>query len=111
MKKFTRTLLVALAIIISGNLPVLAITGTYHLHGGYEQTFDQFVNRGHVDIIISGDGSSDLDLYVWVGDSLYKSESNSDDEKVCLSIRRSGNIRIKVVNRGYYANNYELKIK
>lgn len=132
MKKLATTMFLAFIIVglfLLGNLPASAASSTnsisesesitnfagygdeFRLYGNYKQTFTRFVNRGHVDILISGDGSTDLDLYVYVGDTVYKSDGNSDDEKVCLSIGRSGYIKIVVVNRGNSANDYQLIIK
>jgi hypothetical protein len=88
------------------------IDGSYRIYGRETDVFEKHVNRGHVDIVLTGDGSTDLDLYVYVGDTRYSSDGNSDDEKVCLgNITRSGYITIKVVNRGSYANDYRLTIK
>jgi hypothetical protein len=81
-----------------------------HAHSAHE--FRHFVNRGQVDILISGDGSTDLDLYVYIGGEWEISDGDGDDEKVCLSnIVRSGFITIRIVNRGDYTNKYSLKIK
>lgn len=118
-----------IALIVLGNLPILANTNStaevtsiistansswccYSISGKDTDQFNIFVNRGHVDVLIIGDGSSDLDLYVYIGDTVYKSDGNSDDEKVCLgTITRSGNIRIRVVNRGWNSNEYQLILK
>jgi hypothetical protein len=120
-----------IALIVLGSFPVFASGNTtmttdnvnfintlnyagdeYRVRGNYKQTFNRFVNRGHVDILITGDGSTDLDLYVYAGNTLIgSSDGSSDDEKVCLKISRSGNIRIVVINRGSYANDYQLILK
>jgi hypothetical protein len=130
MKKLTTALV--LALFVSGSLPVPANANStveaaglinpagysatasdrYRIYGSGSHEFKRFVNRGHVDILVVGDGSTDLDLYVYIGGEREVSDGNSDDEKVCLSsITRSGYITIKVVNRGGYANNYWLIIK
>ena len=96
MKKLA-TLIIAL--IVLGSLPPLAsantntttetttfnnmlnLGGSYSIPGNSTHTFTRDVNRGHVDVLITGDGSTDLDLYVYIGGRWLKSDSNSDDEK------------------------------
>lgn len=61
-------------------------------------------------VAISGDGDSDLDLYVRDenGNLICYSESNGDDEWCRWTPRWSGNFVIRVVNRGI-ANQYVLR--
>lgn len=118
------TVLVNLPVTAMANAaPIIEATGIitaasyksseHRIYGNDVDNFNVFLNRGHVDILIIGDGSSDLDLYIYDANGLAgKSQANSDDEKVCLSnIIKSGYFKIKVVNRGNYANDYRLIIK
>lgn len=130
MKKITTIMFIALTVL--GTLPIFASANTnltsevanfmnastlgggyYRVFGKSTQDFTVYLYEGHTDVIISGDGSTDLDLFVYDGDgNRFASAGNSDDEKVCLSnIYRRGNFTIRVVNRGYYANDYQLIIK
>jgi hypothetical protein len=61
-------------------------------------------------VMISGDGDSDLDLYVRdeAGNMICYSESNGDDEWCRWTPRWTGNFTIRVVNRGV-ANQYVLR--
>lgn len=63
-----------------------------------------------VDIEITGNGETDLDLYVYDGSDRYitGSENASDDELAELEILRGGYFYIAVVNKGNAANEYEL---
>lgn len=130
MKKITTILFIALTVL--GSLPIFAVANTnltsefsnlvnssaigsgyYRIYGKQTDEFTVFLYEGHTDILISGDGSTDLDLYVYDGEGNRRgSQSNSDDEKVCLNpIVRRGYFTIRVVNRGSYANDYRLTIK
>jgi hypothetical protein len=134
MRKLTTTMFIALIIaglIVMGNLPVMAanttsttesasfsnalnfLDGSYRLPGNTIHTFKYSLNRGHVDIVITGDGSTDLDLYVYDdgGRLVGSSDGNSDDEKVCLTIIRSSIFKVKVINRSSYANDYRIIVK
>ena len=128
MKKITTVLFVALVVL--GSLPVFAastsasamgslILPNMSTRGGYYRVYardtDQFtiyLARGHNDIVVTGDGSTDLDLYVYDGDGdRFDSAGNSDDEKVCLNVNRAGYFTVRIVNRGTIANDYQLIIK
>jgi len=71
-----------------------------------------YLNRGYARILISGDGDTDLDLYIYDGNGLAaKSESYGDDEAVNLTIYNGGYFVVKVVNRGKFYNDYTLVIQ
>jgi hypothetical protein len=65
-----------------------------------------------VRIELSGDGDTDLDMYVYSSDGslIDQLESYADSETSYVSAIRSGTIRIKVVNRGNVYNRYSLTI-
>jgi hypothetical protein len=61
-------------------------------------------------LAVSGDGDTDLDLYVYDenGNLVAKDDDNSDDCMVRFIPRWTGPFTVKVVNRGHYANRYTL---
>jgi hypothetical protein len=69
-----------------------------------------FVGREWEVLVVSGDGSTDLDLYVYDqnGNLVASDDDNSDDCMVRFVPRWTGDFTIKVVNRGRYANRYTL---
>jgi hypothetical protein len=74
------------------------------------RTFTVTVYTGtRVRVGVSGDGSTDLDLYVYDSDGLVSKDDDSTDEcRVNLVIYRSGQLTIKVVNRGRDYNEFNL---
>lgn len=69
-----------------------------------------FVGREWEELFVSGDGSTDLDLYVYDENNnlVAKDEDNTDDCVVRFIPRWTGDFTVKVVNRGRYANRYTL---
>jgi hypothetical protein len=62
--------------------------------------------------MISGDGDTDLDLYVYDSNGLIaRADSYSDDEIADLIIYNGGYFTVKVVNRGRVYNDYELIVR
>ena len=61
-------------------------------------------------VALSGDGDTDLDLYVFdeSGNLIASDEDGSDDCYVSWVPRWTGSFTIKVVNRGYVANDYTI---
>jgi hypothetical protein len=61
-------------------------------------------------LVVSGNGYTDLDLYVYDenGNLIAKDDDNSDDCLVRFIPRWTGRFTIKVVNRGDYANRYTI---
>lgn len=76
-------------------------TNTYHW---------TFVGRELEVLAVSGDGDSDLDLYVYdeYGHLVGKDDDDSDDCLVVFTPRWTGTFTIKVVNRGGYGNKYRI---
>lgn len=71
-----------------------------------------FLNRGYARIMISGDGDTDLDLYVLDGGgNVFKSDSYGDDEVVNLNVYNGGYFTVQVVNRGKVYNDYVLVVQ
>lgn len=62
------------------------------------------------EIFVSGDGDTDLDLYVYDenGNAIARDADYSDDCYVCWTPAWTGNFVIKVVNRGNVYNQYVL---
>ncbi len=69
-----------------------------------------FVGRELEVLFVSGDGDSDIDLYVYDenGNLVAKDDDYSDDCLVRFTPRWTGRFTIKVVNRGKYANRYTI---
>lgn len=100
MRKIAAMLFIVLFVAVSTVFP-------YVIPGGGTHTFARNVNPGWVTVQIAGDGSTNLDLYVYYGNILIgRSESGGDRESVQVQTR-GGGITIMVVNRGAYANNYQ----
>jgi len=70
---------------------------------------DLLFNRGQrARIVLTGDGSTDLDLYVYdqFGNLVASDEDSSDDCVVTWIPRYTGGYRLKLVNRGALFNSY-----
>jgi hypothetical protein len=69
-----------------------------------------FVGHEWEVLAVSGDGDTDLDLYVYDdnGNLIAKDDDYSDDCLVRFMPRWTGHFTIKVVNRGKYANRYTI---
>lgn len=80
----------------------------------YGNDFDKFqeyfVGGVRASVVISGDGTSDLDLYIYDqnGNLVCQSISNGDDEFCSWSPVWTGPFIIKVKNRGSYSNRYTI---
>lgn len=63
-------------------------------------------------IAISGDGTTDLDLYVYdqYGNLIVSDVSYGDQCYVALDVYITSNFLVRVVNRGYVYNDYEILI-
>jgi hypothetical protein len=87
-----------------------------HLHTDVVRAYSTDVYRmtfvgGKWEVLfVSGDGSTDLDLYVYDENNnlIAKDDDNSDDCLVRFIPRWTGRFTVKVVNRGRYANRYTL---
>ena len=67
-----------------------------------------FIANVLAEILVSGDGDTDLDLYVYDsnGNLIASDESYSDDCYVCWVPAWTGRFFVKIVNRGPVYNNY-----
>jgi len=67
-----------------------------------------FIANSLAEILVSGDGDTDLDLYVYDsnGNLIVKDENYSDDSYVCWVPAWTGKFYVKVVNRGPVYNRY-----
>ena len=114
MKKLFSNLTLAIAFLTVTAISTLAIDKISDFFNvpAYQTRWHQvyFSESSFVDIEISGDGSSDLDLYIYDGNSRYiiSSESDSDYELAEIQIVRGGTFYIAVVNHGETENDYEL---
>jgi hypothetical protein len=62
---------------------------------------------------VSGDGTTDLDLYIYDenGNLVAKDDDNTDDCLASWTPRWSGTFTIRVVNRGSVYNDYDMMIE
>jgi hypothetical protein len=122
MKKLVAKFFIALAILgavpsfgyANTNSPVEAVGyyNRYRLPAYSNHDHRIYLNRGYAQIFISGDGDTDLDLYVYDGNGLaVKAESYGDDEVVNLTIYNSGYFIVRVTNRGKVYNDYSLVVR
>ena len=87
------------------------LSGTYHLKPGQVSWHKVPMRAGtNVYVRLSGDGSTDLDMYVTdaYDTPIDSSEGYGDDEAIDLEIYNSGYFWVKVVNRGDYYNDYSI---
>lgn len=83
--------------------------GSSIVYGNTADTYTISFKSGiPAEIAVSGDGSSDLDLYVYDenGNLLVSDDDYSDDCYVCWTPRWTGRFYIKIVNQGIYSNAY-----
>lgn len=72
-----------------------------------------FVGGYQAGAYLSGDGDTDLDLYVYDenGNLVCKSISNSDNEYCTWNPRWTGPFKVTIKNRGTIANRYILNVR
>ena len=87
--------------------------GSFRLSANSYRIHNIRLNRGSADIILEGDGSTDLDLYVYDDNNNFigKSECGCDYESLSLTIYRTTIFKVKVVNRGSVYNDYTLTVR
>jgi hypothetical protein len=109
----------ATLLMIAGLILVASVTGSaqnLHLHTdvvrgyGTDVYHMAFVGREWEVLAVSGDGSTDIDLYVYDENDILvaKDDDSSDECRVRFIPRWTGNFTVLVVNRGRYANKYTL---
>lgn len=125
MNKLIAKLFIALSAL--GAVPSLAVAATsnstqtvstassayYRVPKNSIQRHQVYLRPGMAEITISGDGDTDLDLYIYngYGDLIAYSEGYSDDESVYFNVFQGGSFTVKVVNRGSVYNEYQLSIE
>lgn len=108
--------LAALVMFASANATVLDYgyrNGRDVVNGSDKDTYqERFVGSELAGATLSGDGDTDLDLYVYDfnGNLICKSEANSDDEICSWTPAWTGTFKIVVLNRGTVYNRYSLKL-
>lgn len=86
--------------------------GGFRIYANHNVVHEIFLNRGSAEIILEGDGDTDLDLYVYDNTGMIgRSECRCDSERIPLNIYQSGNFRVQVVNRGNTYNDYYLYVR
>ncbi len=87
----------------TGSIPGYTQT-TYTIEGNWG---DQ------ITVSVSGDGSTDLDLYAVDGDGrvMVYSQSYGDDESVTWNVTGTGTFRVVLVNRGQWRNDFNLGVR
>lgn len=85
----------------------------YRVRANSTQTHRVFLEEGSAEIAISGDGDTDLDLYIYdkFGNRIASADGNTDDESVNLTIYRTGYFTVKIVNRGDVYNDYSMFVE
>lgn len=86
-------------------------SGSNVVYGGTIDTYTISFKKGvTAEIAVSGNGASDLDLYVYDenGNLIVGDEDYSDDCYVCWTPAWTGGFIVKVVNRGRYSNYYNI---
>jgi len=81
------------------------------LYGGRYTIYTvNFKGGERADVKVSGDGSSDLDLFVYDqnGNEVCRSRTYGDDEHCSFKPIWSGPFMIKIVNEGRYSNDYTI---
>lgn len=84
-------------------------SGAFTVYGGCYNDFDVSFVKGYVaEVLVSGDGDTDLDLYVYDsnGNLIVSDTDYTDDCYVSWVPRWTGRYTIRVVNRGPVYNNY-----
>lgn len=66
-----------------------------------------------ITVAVSGDGSTDLDLYAVDGNGniMISSQSYGDDEEVTWTVTGGGTFRVILVNRGQWRNDFRLGVR
>ncbi len=66
-----------------------------------------------ITVAVSGDGSTDLDLYALDGNGnvMISSQSYGDDEEVTWTVTGTGTFRVVLVNRGQWRNDFRLGVR
>lgn len=128
MKNLVTKLFIALAVLVA--VPSFGLANTNSLtesitenartnFGGFRLSANSYrihnirLNRGSADIILEGDGDTDLDLYVYDDNNNFiaKSECVCDSERISLTIYRTSIFKVKVFNRGSVYNDYYLTVR
>lgn len=112
----TIMLLIACTIFASGNANALvAYTGTSSSQDNVRAKDTDsyrivYVGGYMAGAFLSGDGDTDLDLYVYddQGNLICSSDTNGDDEFCTFKVFRTSVFRVKVKNRGSISNNYSI---
>lgn len=78
-----------------------------------DQYQERFVGSYDAGVWISGDGSTDLDLYIYDGNGnlVCRSEASGDDEFCIWKPIWTGNFTIRIKNRGSVWNQYSIILR
>lgn len=127
MKNLVAKLFIALVVL--GGIPGLALANassinesatasagfynTYRIPAYSTQTHRIWLNPGHVDILISGDGDTDLDLFIidGFGNTVQRKNNYGDDESACFNVSKGGYFTVQVRNLGKVYNDYRLVVR
>ena len=93
---------------------VFSSLSSYRVNSYQTNSHRVYLHRGDtVDVSLSGDGTTDLDLYVYdaYGNLCASRTGPYDDEAVSLDVYESEYFTIRVVNRGYDYNDYNLSVE
>jgi len=116
MRKSTKVLssMMVAAVLITGiGTANAGIRGGDRLRGKHYQDTSVTLYAGTTyKIALDGDGSTDLDIFVYDdnGDRVAADMSSADDAVIHLAVYRTGTFRIRVKNLGRTANIYRVKV-
>lgn len=117
MKRLVARILVVAVLVVGAYAPAMAGAvggpryGRYRLGANSTHTFTVAFRGGEqARVILSGDGDTDLDVYVydWYGNRVAVDADYTDDCYLSWYVPRAGIYTIRVINRGNVYNDYEL---
>ena len=117
MKKFAILMCAVLGMVKSSFSLVANVGSTSTVESVKAYDIDQYQQRfiGNYDagVWISGDGSTDLDLYIYDGNGnlVCRSEASGDDEYCVWKPIWTGSFTIRIKNRGSVWNQYTIIIR
>jgi hypothetical protein len=118
MKKITITTMIAVMLTFGAVMPSLggSVRGPQYLGGEVVAAYGTkiytatFRANEYASVGVSGDGDTDLDLYVYddQGRLISKDDGPSDECRTRMIVYRTSRFTIKVVNRGSLYNEFDI---
>lgn len=113
MKKILALLLLASTLTLAGPVDGPQSNSTRVPSASYDTYRLAFYGGVTAGVAISGDGDTDLDLYVYDNNDnlICSSTSYGDDESCIWTPSWTGTFRIKIINRGNVYNQYTIVVR